>query len=66
MIDVHDLPEAVAEAIAQNVQALRQQLKKNGKTPEPLGVWALGSTPPLSRDEIYGDRLDTKLNIKPD
>lgn len=66
MIDVHDLPEVIAQAIAQNVQAVRQELKKNGKTPEPLGVWPLGSTPPLTRDEIYGDRLDAKLNSQPD
>lgn len=62
IIDVHDLPEAIAEAIAQHVRALRQGLKKNGKSAGPLGVWPLGSNSPLSREEIYGDRLDAKLN----
>ena len=66
MIDVHDLPAEVAEAIAKQVHALRQELHKNGKNPTPVGTWSLGSNPPLSRDEIYGDHLDAKLNTQRD
>ena len=62
-IDVHDLPDAVARAIAETAQALREQLKKNGDSPPPrLPTWPLGCTGRLDRDEIYGGYLDRKLD----
>ena len=62
-IDVHDLPEPVAKAVAETVQALREQFNKNGEHhAAPLPVWPLGSFGTLGRDEIYDDYLDRKLN----
>lgn len=64
-IDVHDLPEPMANAIAQTVQALREQLQKNGENHVDLPLWPLGSAHPLSREEIYNDHLDRKLGTGP-
>ena len=62
-IDVHDLPDSVAEAVAETVRALREQLNKNGEhTADQLPVFPLGAIGPLGRDEIYHDHLDKKLN----
>ena len=62
-IDVHDLPEPVARAVAETVQALREQFSKNGNQTAPrLPAWPLGSTGTLGRDEIYDDHLDQKVN----
>lgn len=62
-IDVHDLPDAVARALADTVQALRTQLGKNGSTPPTaLPTWPLGCKGRLSRDEIYDGHLDRKLD----
>ena len=59
-IDVHDLPEPVAIAVAETVQALREQFSKNGNQTTPrLPAWPLGSTGTLGRDEIYNDHLDS-------
>lgn len=64
-IDVHDLPEAVARAVADTVQALREQFKKNGSQDAALPAWPLGATGRLGRDEIYDDYLDRKLDTRP-
>jgi len=65
-IDVHDLPEPVAQAVAATVQALREQFNKNGNHTAPrLPAWSLGPTGTLSRDEIYDDYLDRKLDTRP-
>jgi len=62
-IDVHDLPDPVARAVTETVQALREQLNKNGNQAAPrLPAWPLGSTGTLGRDEIYDDLLDHKIN----
>ena len=65
-IDVHDLPEAVAKAVAETVQALREQFSKIGDHLGPrLPAWPLGSAGTLGRDEIYDDHLARKLNARP-
>jgi len=57
-IDVHDLPEEMARAIAETVQHLREQLqKKNSKPASPLPTYPLGVIGILTRREIY-DHLD--------
>lgn len=64
-IDVHDLPDPVAEALAETVRRLREQLNKNGEThtQRPLS-WALGTIGKLRRNEIYDDHLDGKLHTR--
>lgn len=57
-IDVHDLPEPLARAVAETVRHLREQLQK--KTTNDLGAlpeWNLGARGRVARDEIY-DYLD--------
>lgn len=57
-IDVHDLPEPMARAIADTVEHLRQQLtRRNPELPTALPVWSLGVRGDLTREEIY-DHLD--------
>ncbi len=58
-IDVHDLPEQMARAIADTVDNLKTQIQKrhNGRQiPQPI-TWPLGVKGRLSREEIY-DHLD--------
>ena len=65
-IDVHDLPEPVARAVAETVQALREQFNKNGNQTTPqLPAWPLGTSGTLGRDEIYNDILDEKIDPRP-
>jgi hypothetical protein len=58
-IDVHDLPEEMAKAVAETVENLRAQVKRrqNGKRPSEQITWPLGVKGRLSREEIY-DHLD--------
>lgn len=58
-IDVRDLPEKVAKALAETVSNLKAQLGKDARdasTTEPLR-WPLGAKGQLRREEIY-DHLD--------
>lgn len=65
-IDVHDLPDAVAQAIAETVQTLREQFNKNGKRgTNGLPLFDLGAKGRLGRDEIYHDHLDRKFDAHP-
>lgn len=53
-IDVHDLPEPLARAVAETVRHLREQLQKkptNGRGALP--EWKLGVRGRVARDEIY-------------
>jgi hypothetical protein len=58
-IDVHDLPEPMARAIADTVESLKAQMRKrqNGTQPLEPTTWPLGVKGRLSREEIY-DHLD--------
>ena len=59
-IDVHDLPESMARAIAEQVQHLREQLNKRTVAPsEALPKLQLGAKGSLRREEIY-DYLDER------
>ena len=59
-IDVHDLPEPIARAVAETVQHLRDQLRKRADNGQPiLPQWDLGARGALSRKEIY-DYLDER------
>ena len=55
-IDVHDLPEPMAKAIADTVENLKAQIQKrqSGRQPRELITWPLGAKGCLSREEIYG------------
>ena len=64
-IDVHDLPEPVAQEVAATVQALREQFNKNGKNVAQFPVWSLGCTGTLGRDELYEDYLARKIEARP-
>lgn len=61
-IDVSDLPEDVARALAEQAKFLRQQLleKKNGSVRTPIQFTeTLGTVyGHLTREEIYGDDDD--------
>jgi len=61
-IDVHDLPEPMARAIAETVETLRQRLqkKKEGRAHFSLPNWSLGVKGKLTREEIY-DYLDDRF-----
>jgi hypothetical protein len=56
-IDVSDLPEPVARAIAAMVQSLRQQLRPTAPEKEVKGLprWEGQVIGPLTRQEIYAD-----------
>lgn len=55
-INVKDLPEPLAQAIAMIVDTLREQLRADGgKPPVHLPVWDGMPIGTLSRDEIYDD-----------
>jgi hypothetical protein len=58
-IDVHDLPEQMAKAVAETVEHLRHQVKRRGKKAPRAEqiVWRLGARGNLSREEIY-EHLD--------
>jgi len=58
-IDVHDLPEDMARAVAQTVENLRLQIRKrqNGTQLCEQITWHLGVKGRLTRGEIY-DHLD--------
>lgn len=58
-IDVHDLPEPMAKAVAETVEHLRHQVNKRREAAgvEELPVWPLGVKGTLSRQEIY-EHLD--------
>ena len=58
-IDVHDLPENLARAVAETVEHLREQVqRKNAEAPHAEQVpWPLGVKGRLSRAEIY-EHLD--------
>ena len=62
-IDVHDLPEPVAQALATIAQAVRQELEGHAAD-KPSGeggkikAWPLGVKEPLTREAIYEERLD--------
>lgn len=58
VLDLHDIPEPIAQAIEAMVNALRQQIKtaKNGqKRPVGLPVWEGKPIGKLTREEIYDD-----------
>lgn len=60
-IDVRDLPEPVARAIADTVQAWREQLHKEAcSRPADLPVWSLGAIGRFTGEEIY-DYLDGEV-----
>lgn len=61
-IDVHDLPEPIAEAVAATVNALREQLNRNGSGKPDWSAWSLGTIGALDRNELYEDYLAQKLN----
>lgn len=53
-IDVHDLPEPVARAIAETVETLRAALRpEDDRQGEDLPVWDLGTRGTLRREDIY-------------
>lgn len=56
-IDVEDLPEPVAQAVAAMVEALRQQLAKKEEKPKrvELPSWPGTVIGSLSRKDIYSD-----------
>ena len=55
-IDVSDLPEPVAKALAETVQHLREQLATRKAAPPPkLPVWSGAVIGELTREEIYDD-----------
>jgi hypothetical protein len=55
-IDVHDLPEDQARAIAQHVELLRSQLaSKKAQQPVELPRWKGAVIGRLSREELYED-----------
>lgn len=55
-INVKDLPESVAQAIATMVHTIRQQLQAEGKKqPVPLPTWEGKPIGKLTREEIYDD-----------
>lgn len=58
-IDVHDLPEPVARALAEQAEFLRKQFveKKNGAVAKPIRfAERLGTVyGQLTREEIYAD-----------
>ena len=57
-IDVHDLPEPLAKAVAETVRNLREQLcRKESQGEVEFPVWPLGVTGKVAREEIY-DHLD--------
>lgn len=61
-IDVHDLPESVARALAEQAEFLRKQFakKKNGGAASPIEfAERLGTVyGQLTREEIYADDDD--------
>lgn len=58
-IDVHDLPEEMARAVAETVENLRAQLKKQAQETQARAhlTWPLGAKGDLTREDIY-DSLD--------
>jgi hypothetical protein len=58
-IDVHDLPEDMARAVAETVETLRTQVKKRRDRQEAAEQirWPLGAKGDLRREDIY-DHLD--------
>ena len=59
-IDLHDIPEPIAQAIEAMVNTLREQIKaaQNGqKHPVTLPIWQGKPIGELSREEIYDDVL---------
>lgn len=55
-IDVHDLPEAQARAIAEQVEFLRRQFAaKKTKGPVELPRWSGKVIGRVTRDELYED-----------
>jgi len=60
-IDVRDLPEPMAQAVAETVENLRKQVRRpKNQRPGELPVWRLGVREPLNREAIY-DHLDRDL-----
>lgn len=58
-IDVHDLPEQMAKAVAETVENLRAQVKRHLGSTQPVEqvIWPLGVKSELTREDIY-DYLD--------
>ena len=58
-IDVRDLPEPMARAIAQTVEHLRAELKRHpdDAAPQKEVSWPLGVKGTLRREELY-EHLD--------
>jgi hypothetical protein len=57
-IDVSDLPEPLARAVAAVVEALRQQFAADEKKlAVQLPLWQGSVIGNLTREEIYGDRI---------
>ncbi len=62
-IDVHDLPDSIAQALADTVKTLREQFsKKRNGTPPDVPAWPLGCSDSLNRGRIYDDHLGGKLD----
>jgi len=61
-IDVHDLPEDMARALAETVEHLRLQVRRRRSEARPVEqiVWPLGVKGSLRREEIYEHLVDPR------
>jgi hypothetical protein len=63
-LDLRGLPEPIAEAIVQLVEAIRQQLPapdKANQTPVKFPVWEGKVIGPWKRSDLYEEHLDRKF-----
>ena len=63
-LDLRGLPEPIAEAIVQLVEAIRQQIPTPNEVPKPpveFPVWEGGVIGPWKRSDLYEEHLDRKF-----